>query len=641
MFAGHAHAGKTSLIESILFYTKANNRKGEVLQGTSLSDWSAGEIERKISINFSVLTFPFQNHQLQLIDAPGYADFVGEPIASSVATDAGVIVVDATVGVDVGTERDWEMFSNLGLPRAIFINKTDKDNIDMDDVISHIQEAFSKKAVIFDNWEDSKLVEAIAESDDALLESYLDGKALSPEQLDTAMRKAVLSCQLFPIIVGSAATDKGVDKLLGLIIKYFPSPLERPSLKVTDKKENKEIELTPASDGDLSAFVFKTITDAYVGQLSLIRVFSGKLASNGSFYNITKESTERIGQIFSIFGKEQRPIAEASCGDIIAIAKLKNTHTNDSIGTQAKQLVYPSVVFPEATSAASVKPKTKGDEEKISTALNRLSGEDPTFKVQRNAETKEMIISGMGDLHLTIMVARMKRRFTCEVDMGVPKVPYKETIAKTAKGQGKYKKQSGGRGQYGDVWLELAPLSHGSGFEFVDKIFGGAIPKNYIPSVEKGVKQACAEGVVAGCQLVDVKVTLYDGSYHDVDSSDMAFQIAGAMAFKKLVNEAGPVLLEPIMDVEIVVPDEFMGQITGDINSRRGRMMGMEQRGRFQVLKAHIPLAEMYSYANNLRSITGGRGSYTMRPSSYEQVPMKVAQNIIKAYQDKKAEHEK
>ena len=455
------------------------------------------------------------------------------------------------------------------------------------------------------------------------------------------MHKAILTCQLFPIIVGSAATDQGVDKLLDLIIKYFPSPLERPILKVKDQKADQEVEFKPSVDGDLSAFVFKTITDAYVGQLSLFRIFSGKMVANTSFYNITESTTERIGKIYSLFGKEQRSLSEASCGDIVAIAKLRNTKSNDSIGTQAKSLIYPPVVFPGVNISASVKPKGKADEGKISNALTRLSGEDPTFKVSRNSETKELIISGMGDLHLAIMVERMKRRFICEVELTVPKVPYKETITKTAKGQGKFKRQSGGRGQYGDVWLELDPLPRDIDFEFVDKIFGGAIPKSYIPSVEKGVKQTCSEGVIAGYPFVNVKVILYDGSYHDVDSSDMAFQIAGAMAFRKLANEAGPVLLEPVMDVEIVAPDEFMGQITGDINSRRGRIMGMEPRGRFQVVKATVPLAEMFTYANNLRSITGGRGSYTMRHASYEQVPMKVAQNIIKVYQAKKEAEQK
>ncbi|MDD5355884.1 MAG: elongation factor G, partial [Candidatus Omnitrophica bacterium] len=390
----------------------------------------------------------------------------------------------------------------------------------------------------------------------------------------------------------------------------------------------------------LSGLVFKTVADPYVGQLSLIKIFSGKLQTNTSFYNITKSSKERFSQIYCLQGKEQRPINEASCGDIIAIAKLKDTHTNDSIGSETELLVFDPIVFPDPIYSASIKPKTRQDEDKISVTLAKITSEDHTFKVTRDTQTKEMIISGMGDQHLNVMVERMKKRFNVEVDLGTPKVPYKETLTKVTKVQGKYKKQSGGRGQYGDVWLEVAPLARGGDFEFVDKVVGGAIPRNYIPSVEKGVKNAMLEGVVAGYPFVDVRVTLYDGSYHDVDSSDIAFQIAGRMAFRKAVLEAGPVLLEPIMDVEVAITEEFMGQISGDINSRRGRVMGMDSRAKYQILKAQVPLAEMFTYAADLRSMTGGRGMYSMSFSHYEIVPPKITQDIIAKYQQTKKQEE-
>jgi elongation factor G len=377
-----------------------------------------------------------------------------------------------------------------------------------------------------------------------------------------------------------------------------------------------------------------------VGQLSLIKIFSGKLQANTSFYNATKTTKERISQIYCMQGKEQRAIPEASCGDIIAISKLKETLTNDSISSEADPVLFEPIVFPESIYSASIKPKTRQDEEKISITLAKLTSEDHTFKVTRDAQTKEMIISGMGDQHLNVMVERMKKRFNVEVDLGTPKVPYKETITKTAKVQGKYKKQSGGRGQYGDVWIAMEALPRGGNFEFVDEIVGGAIPRNYIPSVEKGIVNAMAEGVVAGYPMVDVRVTLYDGSYHEVDSSDIAFQIAGAMAFKKAVLEAGPVLLEPIMNVEVTISEDYMGQISGDVNSRRGRVMGMESRAKYQVLKAQIPLSEMFTYAADLRSMTGGRGSYSMSFSHYEIVPSKLAQDIIARYQQTKKQEE-
>jgi elongation factor G len=388
------------------------------------------------------------------------------------------------------------------------------------------------------------------------------------------------------------------------------------------------------------AFVFKSISDPYVGQLTLLRVFSGSLASNTGFYNVNRRTRERIGQIYILQGKAEKGVEVASCGDIVAIAKLKETKTSDSLCEEKEQALFEPIVFPEPAISASVKPKTRQDEDKISGALSKLAAEDPTFKSGNDPQTNELIISGLGDLHLSIMVSRMKKRFNVDVEVGVPKVSYKETITKGAKVQGKFKRQSGGRGQYGDVWLEIEPLERGKGFEFVDKIFGGAIPRNFIPSVEKGVLQAMPKGAVAGFPIVDVRVILYDGSYHDVDSSDMAFQIAGSMALRKAILEANPVLLEPIMDAEVIIPEDYLGAISGDLNSRRGRIMGMEVKGRSQVVKASVPLAEMFKYANDLRSLTGGRGMYTMRFSHYEEVPHKVAAVIINQYQATKKQEE-
>jgi elongation factor G len=497
----------------------------------------------------------------------------------------------------------------------------------------------SKRIVKIESMSDSELVEAVAETDDKLLEKYLETGSLSEDEIRPALKSAVASGKIYPLVCGSALNDKGIDNLLDIIVNYLPSPLEHPELKGTIPDSGEERTIVPKQDGQFCAFVFKTIFDPYVGQLTILRVFSGSLASNTNIYNVNKAVRERIGQIYMLQGKEQRPVDAAGCGDIVAIAKLKDTATSDTIGEDKNPIVLPAIVFPEPAISSSVKPKSRQDEEKISASLSKLSAGDPTFKVTRDVQTKELIISGVGDLHLAVMVARMKQRFNVEVELGKPKVAYKETITKTAKVQGKYKKQSGGRGQYGDAWIEVEPLAEGE-FEFVDKIFGGAIPRNFIPSVEKGVRQAMAEGAVAGFPLVNIRVTLYDGSYHPVDSSDIAFQRAGAMALRKAVLAAGPVLLEPIMDVEVVVSDEFMGQISGDLNSRRGRIMGMEAKGKNQVVKAQVPLAEMFTYATDLRSITQGRGSYIMRFSHYEQVPQKIAQNIIAQHKPQEKEEE-
>lgn len=628
---GHAQAGKTSLAESILHVCNMTTRKGSVSEGTTVSDYNADEIERKHSINSSFLFCNYKNNRVQIIDSPGYADFIGEVISALRAVDAAVIVVDSVHSVEVGTERAWAFLEELKTPRFFFINKTDKPDAKTDPVLKDIQEIFSKSAIFINDLKSSSLIEAVAESDDKLLEKYLEGAVFSEDEITSALRKAVLECKVFPVFTGAALEDKGIKEILDAILLYFPNPIERQTLKVTDVNAKSEKDIFFSEDSSLAGFVFKSIVDPYVGQLTLTRIFSGKLLPNTGFYNATKGVKERIGSIYILQGKEQHQIDAASCGDIIAISKLKDTTTSDSISDDKHPVQFNRLNQLDPAISASVRPKTKADEEKISLALHKLVAEDATFTVKRDAETKEMIISGMGDLHLDIMVERMRKRFNVEVELGTPKVAYKETITRFAKVQGKYKRQSGGRGQYGDCWLEISPLPRGGTIEFVDKVFGGAIPRNFIPSVEKGVRQACSEGAVAGFPIVDIRITLVDGSYHEVDSSDMAFQIAGAMALRKAIVEAGPVLLEPVMDAEVIVPDEYMGHISGDLNSRRGRIMGMDSKGRLQIIKAQVPQSEMFKYANSLRSMTQGRGSYTMKFSHYEEAPSKIASGIIAA----------
>jgi elongation factor G len=629
---GHSQSGKTTLAENILYRCKATSRKGSVAEGNTVSDYGWDEIERKISINDSFMFCSFQDTRIQIIDSPGYIDFYGEVIAGIRAADNAVVVIDAGEGVQLGTEKAWDSAEELAMPRIIFVNKSDDESIDRNKIIADIKTVLSKKAIALDDG--VELTELVAESDDVLLEKYLAAGSLSNEEVNAGLRKAVASAKIFPIIFGSSIKDTGVEGLLEAIKNYFVSPLERPVPELS------EGQVTLNLDAAFSGFVFKSIIDPYVGQLSLVRIFSGKLAANSSFYNNTQKISERFGQLYLLQGKEQRQVEQADCGDIVAIPKLKQTHTSDSLCEQAHPVVFKPMVFPEPMMSASVKPRSRLDEDKISQATAKLMAEDPTIKVYRDPETKEEIISGLGDLHLNVAVGRLKKRFNVEVDLGTPKVPYKETVTKAVRMQGKYKRQSGGRGQYGDVWIEVRPLEPGKGFEFVDKVFGGAIPRNFIPSVEKGVRQAMSEGVVAGYPVVDLQVVLQDGSYHEVDSSDMAFQIAGSMALRKATMEAHPALLEPVMEVEVYIPEEFVGQVSGDLNSRRGRPLGMEVKSKTNIVKAQVPLAEMFTYGNDLRSMTQGKGTFSMKFLHYEQVPAKIANNIISKYQAQQKKEE-
>ena len=669
----HAGSGKTTLAEAILHNAGVTSRFGKVEDGTTVSDYSEDEKERKVSINSSVLSFDYKGKHINMIDTPGYADFIGQALGCIPAVDSAIVLVDVVEGVEVGTERVWGMANEHKLSRLIFINKMNKENVDFDKTVENVKERLGKGCVLVtmpvgsgsgfkgivnlmdkasidgagaEKEKAAKLrdafIEVIAENNDELLEKYLDGKELTPEEIASGFKKGVLSGEIFPVFCGASVLDIGVKEILSAIIDILPSPDERPVKVVRDAKTNEDKELKPDPSAPFAAHVFKSISDPYVGQLTIFRIFSGTLKSDTNFYNATKQARERIGSLLNLFGKDQKSVTEGIAGDIMAVAKLRNTSTGDSLCTDKELVLFPKAIFPEPAISFSVKPKTRSDEDKISTALQKLVAEDNTFMSQRDEQTKELIVSGMGDLHLDIMINRLKKRFNVEVDIGTPKVAYKETIKKSVKVQNKYKRQTGGHGQYGDVWIEIEPLERGKGFEFVDKIVGGAIPRNYIPAVEKGVVEAMSRGVVAGYPMVDMRVTLYDGSYHDVDSSDMAFKIAGSGALKKATEQASVCLLEPIMDVDVIVPDEFMGDITGNLSSRRGKIAGMDVQGKSQVVKAKVPLAEMFKYASELKSMTGGRSSYTMRFSHYEEVPHKIAQGIIAKYQEQKqAEQEK
>lgn len=651
LLCGHAQGGKTSLCEAILFKCGTTNRLGKVDNGTSASDYEDDEKERKSSINLTVLEANYNDNSLQFIDTPGYLDFIGEVVSASRAADFAIIVVDAVEGVGVGTEKAWDILRKENLPCLFFINKLDKENVNYKKALEDIRQSLTKKAislavvsgksainVLKDKSKDTALyneiVETVAESDDALLEKYLEKGTLSEEELNRALRKAIINGQFFPVVGGVATEEVGIDTLLDLVTSIMPPVAESGQrlsnlLKLSLDSSGKETKIEPNPDAPFSAQVFKTVIDPFVGQLTIFRVFSGKLSSNTEFYNVTKQSREKFGQLYTLLGKQQISEEAVCAGDIAAVAKLKDTFTQDSLCDSSKAIIFKPLEFPSPAYSASVRPKTRQDEDKISSALSRLTSEDPTCSVSRDAQTKELIISGMGELHINVIIERMKRKYSANVELGTPKVPYFETLTKGAEVSYKHKKQTGGRGQYGDVTIKVEPLERGKNFEFVDKIFGGAIPRNFIPSVEKGVRNAMKEGFLAGYPITDIRVTLLDGSYHPVDSSDIAFQIAASMALKKAFEQAGSVLLEPIMNVEIIIPEEFMGQITGDINSRRGRVLGMEVKGKNGVVKSQVPLAEMFKYASDLRSVTGGRGTYTMNFSHYEVVPARIAQGVI------------
>ncbi len=661
VFLSHSNAGKTSLIDSIIFTAGANSRRGSVNDGTSMCDYHPDEIERKITIDQKVLTVEKGSNRITLLDTPGYADFIGGVISSIYAADCGVCVVCAVNGVEVGTMRSWAMLNEKKKSVFFFINKLDKENSSFERVIAAMQKEFGKGCIpvtypigkeasfnkvvslldknavesLSDPDKDiarkyrEQLMEAAAEADDKLIEKYLGGEELTPDETIAGLKKAVSTNTAHPVFCGSAVKGIGIQEFIDEIIKFAPSPQDIVPQPAIAPGSNKPVEYKVSANEPFAAQVFKTVIDPYVGHLTIFKVFSGKLQSNSSFYNVNKSAKERIGQLYLLLGKEQKDVAGVIAGDIAAVAKLKETDTGDTMCDESRQLKFDPINMPEPAISLSLKPKTRQDEERIMTALAKISNEDPTFKYGRDQQTKELIASGLGDLHLKIMFERLKRNFKVDVDIGTPKVAYKETIRKKVQVSHKHKKQSGGHGQYGEVYLELEPLHRGANYEFVDRIVGGAIPRQYIPGIEKGVKEALQQGVLVGSPVVDVRVTLFDGSFHTVDSSEIAFKIAASTAMRKGLQDAGPVLLEPIMDVEVTVPEEAMGNITGDLNSRRGRIMGMDVNGSSEIVKAQVPLAEMLKYATELRSLTAGKGSYIMKFSHYEQVPEKAAQQVI------------
>ena len=674
----HGSAGKTSLAEAMIFDTGATSRLGRVEDGTTISDYDPEEIRRKISLNTSIVPCEWNGHKINVLDTPGYIDFVGEVKGALRVADGVVVVLDAVAGVEVGTELVWSFADEHNLPRLVFINKMDRENASFRRVLEQLGQKFegnvipiqlpigsesqfrgvvdlvSRKAYIGDKAEEGeipagledqveeyrlRLIEAAAESDDELIVKYLDGKELTEEEIQRGLAISIKNRKVIPVLCGSATLNLGVQPLLQAITDYLPSPAECPPIKGKNPVTGEEEILEPTPMAPLAAMVFKTIADPYVGKLTYFRVYSGVMESDSRLFNPLSGEEERIGQLYLLRGKEQQPVKTVQTGDIGAVAKLSATNTGQTLCDKGHPIVLPSITFPRPVFSVAITPKTKTDLDKMGTALNRLVEEDPTLRVEREPGTGETILSGMGDSHVDIATRRLKQKFGVEVLTSKPKVPYRETITKKVEVQGRHKKQTGGRGQFGDVFIRFEPLPRGAGFEFADEIFGGAVPKQFIPAVEKGLREIMQKGVLAGYPTVDFKATLYDGSYHPVDSQEIAFRLAAHLAFKKGIPQAGPVLLEPIMNVTITVPEEYMGDVLGDLNTKRARVQGMEQQRGNSVITAQVPLAEMQRYATDLRSMTQGRGIFSMEFSHYEEVPGHLAESII-AEARKEAEKE-
>jgi elongation factor G len=681
----HGGAGKTSLIEAMLFDSGSIDRCGNVEDGTTTTDYEPEDIARKITTSSSIAFCGWNGHRVNLIDTPGFINFLEDTRGCLRVVDGAIVIVSAISGVKAETQKIWKYASEFEIPRVVFINKMDKDTANFSRALGEVEKAFETealplqvpigsgesfkgivdlikmKAYTFTNRrsEESdipsdvlpevegyrkKLVEKIAESDDTLLEKYLEGGVLSEDEVIKGIKEGSLTMRFIPVTCGSALRNIAVPQLLDVVLLCLPSPIEKSRIspvKGKNPKDGKETERKPLKTEPLSAYVFKTIADPFAGRLSVFRVYSGIFRADSNVFNTTTGAKERVGQIFYLMGKKQIPAQTIGTGEIGVVAKLKETCTGDTLSDEAHPVAFEKVRFADPIISYAIAPKSKGDEEKVSTSLNRILEEDPTLRFQRDEETKEMLLSGMGQVHLEVTLERLKRKFGVEVVMKTPKVPYKETVKVSARAQGRYKKQSGGRGQYGDCYIEIEPLPRGGGYEFVDKIVGGAIPRQYIPAVEKGIIETMREGVIAGYPIVDLKVTLYDGSYHTVDSSEMAFKIAGSMAIKKAMLDAKPVLLEPIMKVEVITPDDTLGSVIGDLNSKRGRVQGVEpQAGGNQKIMSLVPMSEMLTYANQLHSLTSGRGLYSMEFSHYEDVPSHLAQKIIAEREAQKKERE-
>ncbi|MGH2529273.1 MAG: elongation factor G [Actinomycetota bacterium] len=683
LLVGHGGAGKTTLLEAMLFTSGAITRMGKVEDGNTVSDFEPEEVKKGISVSLAVAPIEWKDVKVNVLDAPGYADFVGDLRSAIHAVDAVLLVVSAVDGVEVQTEVAWELAVEAGLPRAILINKLDRERASFERTLEQLVRSFgtqvaplelplgeehdfegiadllARKAFRYGSgpaaeevpWPDDisgkadpfreKLMEAVAESDDALIEKYLEQGELSEEEVVHGVRNGFAEARIAPVLVAAASRPIGVDRVLQFIVDEFPSPADRGPVTVVSKSgEEKERACDPAQP--LAALVFKTISDPYVGHITTFRVFSGKVRPDSSVYNATKGAEERVGQLFALRGKEHDTVSEVPAGDIGAVAKLSHTTTGDTFSTKDDPVKLSPAPMPEPLLAYAIVPKTKGDEDKLSTALSRLREEDPTFRVDRSEETHETVIYGMGEAHLDVMIERMKRKFGVEVSTAPAKIAYRETVKAPGKGLGRHVKQTGGHGQYAVCNIEIEPLPRGSGFEFVDKIFGGAIPSQFIGSVEKGIVKTMQEGALSGNPMVDVRVTLVDGKFHTVDSSDMAFQIAGSLALKEAAQKAGVVLLEPIVELEVIVPEDYTGDIMGDLNSKRAKIQGVDSAGAGkQRIKALVPQAEVARYAIDLRSLTGGRGAFTMHFSHHEEVPSHLAEKIIAEAQKAREESRK
>ena len=679
---GHGGTGKSSLNEAMMFCSKSISRMGSITDGTTISDYTEDEIARKISIGLALSHLEWKGCKINLIDMPGYADFIGETEAGLSVSDFALIVVNGVSGVEVGTDTSWRNCVRLNLPRGFFINRMDKEHADFEKILGQIQASYGDRAVpvtmswgagpgfkgiisiitmkayTFDKSGEpkeqdipadlkssaekfrEKLMEAAAEADDALLEKFFEAGELTPDELKAGLTKGIASAKIYPVFAGSATENAGISLFLDFAANFFPAPDyvgEKAGINPNNKEEIKR-KISPSESTSL--YVFKTISEAHVGELTFFKVFSGKISTGIDLINATNSSSERIGQIFMMSGKERKEAPVISAGDIGALVKLKNTHSGHTLCEKKTPIMYKPAPVPNPVIRMSIKAKAKGEEEKVVSGLYRLREEDPSFIVEVDAEVKQTIVSGQGELHLEIIIDRLKRKFGVEVELEKPRIPYRESIKAKVESQGKYKKQTGGRGQYGDCWIRLEPLPRGTGFEFVDAIVGGSIPGKFVPSVEKGVVEALDNGGLSGNRVVDIKVTVFDGSFHTVDSSDMAFKIAGSMGFKSAFQKADPYLLEPIYNIEVVIPEEFMGDVMGDISSRRGKIMGMGADGNMQQIKAQVPLAELHKYSTSLRSLTQGRGFHTMGFSHYEEVPREIAAKVVEEVK-KTAEEEK
>lgn len=677
---GHGGVGKTTLAEAMLFNAKATDRFGSVVSGNTVMDYDPEEIRRKISTNTSLAPLEWQGNKVNIIDTPGYFDFVGEMKQGIRVSDGVIILVSAKDGVQVGTEKAWDEATSLKLPKLFFISKIDEEHSDYFKVFEQLQEKFGKNVIVYElpimengafagvvnvatmkayRFKGNDLVEseipssmadtvekyregvleAVAETDEELLDKYFSGESFTDEEILKGLKSGIKSGDISPVLCGSANSHAGVKLLLDAVVNYIPAFCEKGKFTVKKPNSDDTMEISADPKEALSALVFKTIVDPFVGKISYVKVMSGVLNSDSTVYNVKKDKTEKIAQLFILKGKQQINTDKLVTGDIGAVAKLTVTETNDTLCTKEKPVILPEIVFPMPMLSMAVKPKTKGDEEKISAGLTRLMEEDPTFRVEQNVETKQTIIYGIGDQHLDLILSKLKAKFKVEVDLVKPKIAYRETIKKKVKVEGKHKKQSGGHGQYADVWIEFEP-GPTEDLVFEEKIFGGAVPKQFFPAVEKGLRESIQKGVLAGYPVVNLKATLVDGKYHPVDSSEMAFKIAANLAYKEGLPQANPVLLEPIVRVEVIVPDSYMGDIIGDLNKRRGRILGMNPyQGGMQQVIAEVPEAEMFGYATDLRSLTQDRGSFTMKFERYEEVPANVAEKVIEeARKEKEAE---